>query len=381
MGKRWKRIMPAAFLVIGVLQAAYAENGVTDNAILIGQTIGLTGTLAGTVKEMNEGAHAYIATVNKQGGINGRKIEIRTLDDQYLPEKSLVNAKALIEKDKVFALFQSRGTPHTIAILPELATHKVPLIAPSTGAESLHMPVNQWVFNVRAKYQDEVVKAIEHFNTLGLKNIGLLTYEKDDALGLDGLNGFSKGMAEHKLTPAFIEIFPRLKPNVDEVAQKLVDAKPDALIIVSSGMNTVNVIKAIRARGGKMMQIMTLSNNSSQDFIKGLGVDAAGIIVSQVTPPPNLASSGLGKEFQVAAKAVGATVSYAAMEGYLSAKVMAEGLRRGGRNLTRDSFIRGLESMQRVDMGGVSLTYNDKDHTGSDFVELTLIGRDGRYVR
>jgi ABC-type branched-subunit amino acid transport system substrate-binding protein len=129
------------------------------------------------------------------------------------------------------------------------------------------------------------------------------------------------------------------------------------------------------------MQIMTLSNNSSQDFIKDLGPDAAGLILSQVTPPPNLSSSGLGKEFQAAAKASGATVSYAGLEGYLSAKVMVEGLRRAGRNLTRDSFVRGLESMQRVDMGGLSVTYSDKDHTGSNFVELTLIGKDGRYVR
>lgn len=380
MSRRWGQVLPAVLLMAGVLQLAYAEDGVTDNIILIGQTIGLTGTVAGTVKEMNEGAHAYIAAVNRQGGVNGRKIEIRTLDDQYLPEKSRANAKVLIEKDKVFALFQSRGTPHTLAILPQLATSNVPLIAPSTGAESLHTPVNRWVFNVRAKYQDEVVKAIEHFKTLGFKNVGLLTYEKDDALGLDGLNGFNKGMAEYKLTPAFVEIFPRLKPNVNEVALKLVKAAPDALIIVSSGANTVDVIKAVRAHGGRM-QIMTLSNNSSQDFIKDLGPDAAGVILSQVTPPPNLASNGLGKEFQLAAKATGATVSYAAMEGYLSAKVMVEGLRRAGRNLTRDSFMRGLETMQRVDMGGLSLSYSEKNHTGSNFVELTLIGKDGRYIR
>jgi branched-chain amino acid transport system substrate-binding protein len=380
MSGRSLRNLSMLALLAGVLQVAIAEDGVTDSTILIGQTIGVTGTLAGTVKEMNEGARAYLSAVNKQGGVNGRKIELRTLDDQYLPEKSAANAKTLIEKDRVFALFQSRGTPQTLAILPELVTHRVPLIAPSTGAESLHVPVNRLVFNVRAKYQDEVIKAIEHFNTLGMKHIGLLTYEKDDALGLDGLNGFSKGMAEFRLKPAFIEIFPRLKPNVDGVAQKLVSEAPDALIIVSSGTNTVDVIKAIRARGGRM-QIMTLSNNSSKDFIQDLGADATGVVVSQITPPPNLSTTILGQEFQAAAKASNATVSYAGMEGYLSAKVMVEGLRRAGRNLTRDNLVRAMETMQRVDMGGVSLSYSEKDHTGSNFVELTLIGRDGRYVR
>jgi ABC-type branched-subunit amino acid transport system substrate-binding protein len=367
-------------VLIGMAQAVQAEEGVSENSILIGQTIGLTGTAAGPVKEMMEGANAYFESVNRAGGVNGRKIVLRTLDDQYLPEKAAANAKTLIEKDQVFALFQSRGTPQTVAILPQLASHKVPLIAPSTGAESLHTPVNHWVFNVRAKYQDEVVRAIGHFTTFGIKNIGLLTYEKDDALGQDGLNGFNRGMTEHGLKPAIIEIFPRIKPNIEEVAQKLINAKPEAIIIVSSGENTVDVIKAIRAKGGRM-QIMTLSNNSSQDFIKDLGADAAGIVVSQITPPPNSSTTGLGKEFAAAAKASNATVSYASMEGFLSAKVMVEGLKRAGRNLTREGFIRALESMQRVDLGGVSLSYSDKDHTGSNFVELTLIGRDGRFVR
>lgn len=374
----WKAVLALALLATS--QLGVAEDGVTDNTILIGQTIGVTGPVAGTVKEMNEGAQAYLAHINKLGGIHGRKIELRTLDDHYAPEKAATNARTLIETDKVFAMFQSRGTPQTLAILPELARHKTPLIAPSTGAESLHTPLNRYVFNVRAKYQDEVVKAIEHFNTLGMKDIALLTYEKEDPLGHDGLTGFNKGMAQYKLTPTVIEIFPRLNPNVANVAKKLIAANPNALIIVSSGVNTIEVIKAIRAQGGRM-QIMTLSNNSSQDFVAGLGKDGAGIVMSQVTPPPTSSVTALGKEFQSLAKASGITVSYAAMEGYLSAKVLVEGLRRAGRNLTREGMIKALESMQRIDIGGVMVSYSDRDHSGSDFVELTLIGKDGRYVR
>lgn len=378
MSSIWK--LALASLVVMFCHAVSAEDGVTDSSILIGQTIGITGPVSGTVKEMNEGAQAYFAHINRQGGINGRRIELRTLDDQYLPEKAAANARVLIQTEHVFALFQSRGTPQTIAILPELNARNVPLIAPSTGAESVHTPVNRHVFNVRAKYQDEVIKGIEHFNTLGLKNIGLLTYEKDDPLGHDAIVGFNKGMAQFKLESAVIEIFPRNKPNVNDVAKKLLQAKPAAIIIVSSGTNTVEVIKAIRAQGG-FMQIMTLSNNSSQDFIRDLGKDGAGIVVSQITPPPTSSVTALGKEFQSIAKASNVTISYAAMEGYLSAKVLVEGLRRAGRNLTREGLIRAMEGMQRVDMGGVLIGYSDRDHTGSDYVELTLIGRDGRYVR
>ena len=376
----FRQIVVAAMLLSCAAFAASAEEGVTDNTILIGQTVGLTGTIAGAVKEMNEGAHAYLASVNKQGGVHGRRIELRILDDKFSPALAAANAETLIKKEHVFVLFQSRGTPQTEAILPILAANNVPLVAPSTGGEMFHTPVNRWVFNVRAKYQDEIVKGIEHFAGAGIKNIGLLTYDKDDPLGSDGVAGFSKGMTAYNLTPAIIVLFPRLKPDFNATAAKLIAANPEALIVVSSGENTVEIIKAIRAQGGKM-RIMTMSNNSTQKFASDLGPAGRGIVMTQVTPAPHLVSSVLGQEFKAAAAKTGATASYAAMEGFVSAKVLVEGLRRAGRNPTRESFIRGLEAMQKIDLGGLMVTYGADDHTGSEFVELTMIGKDGQLVR
>lgn len=378
MKKPWHKFLSAMLFCLGGI--ASAEDGVTDNTILIGQTIGLSGTVADAVKEMTEGANAYFASVNGSGGVHGRKIELRVLDDKFLPDLAAKNAETLLKKDKVFALFQSRGTPQTQAILPLLVAERAPLIAPSTGGQSFHVPAHPYLFNVRARYQDEVVKAVEHFNTIGMKKIGLLTYEKEDPLGLDGINGFEKGMAQYKLTPAFINIFPRLNPDFESTAAKVIAANPQALIIVSSGKNTVEIIKAIRAQGGTM-QIMVMSNNSSLGFIRDVGPAGAGVIVAQITPPPHLITSRLGKEYQAAAKATGAPISYAAMEGFVSAKVLVEGLRKAGRNLTREGFIRALESMQRADMGGVLITYSATDHSGSEFVELTLLGKDGKFLR
>lgn len=378
MNKGWRKYVAVTLFCLA--GAASAEDGVTDNTILIGQTIGLSGTVADAVKEMTEGANAYFASVNGSGGVHGRKIELRILDDKFLPELAAKNAETLLKKDKVFALFQSRGTPQTQAILPLLTAERAPLIAPSTGGQSFHVPVHPYLFNVRARYQDEVVKAVEHFNTIGMKKIGLLTYEKEDPLGLDGINGFEKGMAMYKLTPAFTTIFPRLNPDFESTAAKVVAANPQALIIVSSGKNTTEIIKAIRAKGGTM-QIMVMSNNSSLGFVRDVGEAGAGVIVAQITPPPNLITSRLGKEFQAAAKVTGAPVSYAAMEGFVSAKVLVEGLRKAGRNLTREGFVRALESMQRADMGGILITYSPTDHSGSEFVELTLLGRDGKFLR
>lgn len=375
--KNW-RFTFSTLLLAGTAFSACAEEGVTNDTVVIGQTIGLTGIIAGPVKEMNEGARAYIAQVNKQGGVNGRQIEMRTLDDKFDPKLAAANAETLIKKDHVFALFESRGTPHTQKILPLIEAHHVPLVAPSTGAAIFHEPVNHWVFNVRAKYQDEVAKGVQQFATVGFKRIGLL--HVDDSFGQDGLEGFEKAMEKHKLAPALIAKFARVKPDYVATAKAVIAANPDALIIVSSAKNTIEEIKAIRHLGSQM-QIMTLSNNSSQAFINDLGAAGYGVVLSQITPAPDLSTSRLGQEFKTAAKASGATVSYAAMEGYVSAQVLVEGLRRAGRNLTREGFVRGLESMHHVDLGGILITYGPDDHTGSEFVELTMIGRDGRLVR
>jgi branched-chain amino acid transport system substrate-binding protein len=358
--------------------ASAADNGVTDNAILLGQTVGVTGTVAAPVKEMNEGANAYFAIVNKNGGVHGRKIELRTLDDKFDPALTVANAETLIKKERVFALFQGRGTPHTKAIIPILAENKVPLVAPSTGSTIFHDPPIRWIFNIRAKYQTEVEKGVEHFATVGVKKIGIL--HVDDAFGQDGLEGFNKAMAAYKLTPTNITKFARVKPDYAETAATVIKANPSALVVISSSKNTIEVIKAIRARGNQM-QIMTLSNNSSSAFVEELGTAGAGIIMSQITVAPHLVSTKLGQEFITAAKASGATISYPAIEGYVNAKVVVEGLQRAGRNLTREGFIRALESMQRVDLGGIQITYGESDHTGSEFVELTMIGKNGRFIR
>lgn len=376
-----KHSWSANFLILGFAWTTFAsaaEQGVTDNIILIGQTVGVTGTVAAPVKEMNEGANAYFAVINKNGGVHGRKIELLTLDDKFDPALTVANAEILIKKERVFALFQGRGTPHTKAIIPILAENKVPLLAPSTGSTIFHEPPIRWVFNIRTKYQTEVEKGVEHFATVGIKKIGIL--HVDDAFGEDGLAGFNKAMAVHKLTPTNTTKFARVKPDYAETAAAVINANPSALVIISSSKNTIEVIKAIRAKGNQM-QIMTLSNNSSSAFVQELGPAGAGVIMSQVTVAPHLVTTRLGQEFITAAKASGATISYPAIEGYVNAKVLVEGLQRAGRNLTREGFIRALESMQRVDMGGILITYGDNDHSGSEFVELTMIGKDGRFIR
>lgn len=367
-----------AAAMVSLCSPAGAEEGVSDSTILIGQTVGLSGQIAGPVREMTAGASAYFSHINKNGGIYGRKIEVRTLDDKFDPAIAASNAESLIRKDHVFALFQSRGTPHTEAILPLLQASKIPLIAPSSGATLLHTPLQRYLFNVRARYQDEVVKAVEQFSTIGIRQIALI--HVDDSFGRDGLAGFKRAMEHYQLTPALIVTYDRVKPDVAATVAAVGKISAQALIVVGSATTSAELILAIRA-GGANLQIMTLSNNASQSFVDSLGPAAAGVIISQIMPAPHLLSSVLGQEFKNIAKAAGVTVSYAAMEGFVGAKLLVEGLRRAGSHPTRDGLVRALESMRRVDLGGLTVSYSERSHSGSEFVELTIIGRDGKFLR
>ena len=155
--------------------------------ILIGQTVGVTGSAAATVQEASQGASLYLDHVNAKGGVGGQKIELLTLDDKFDTKLTLDNARVLIEQKGVLGLFMTRGTPHTQGILPLLEQHGVPLVGPSTGAIALHKPVHKYVFNVRAPYQHEVEKAISHLNTLGIKRIGVV--HVDDTFNVMAASG------------------------------------------------------------------------------------------------------------------------------------------------------------------------------------------------
>ncbi|MEO6016547.1 MAG: ABC transporter substrate-binding protein, partial [Polaromonas sp.] len=130
--------------------------------ILVGQTAGFTGPVAAGVKETTDGAKLYLDAVNAKGGVSGQKIELISLDDKFDPKLAAENARKLVEEKNVVALFLTRGTPHTEAVLPVIDKYGVPLIGPSSGAMVLHQPVKKHVFNVRATYQHEAEKAVTH---------------------------------------------------------------------------------------------------------------------------------------------------------------------------------------------------------------------------
>jgi branched-chain amino acid transport system substrate-binding protein len=353
--------------------------GAADAQLLIGQTAGFTGPVASGVKETTEGARLYIDAVNARGGVNGQQIELISLDDKFDPQLAAANAKQLIEQKQVLALFLNRGTPHTEAINPLLEQFGVPLVAPSTGAMVFHQPVKKYIFNVRATYQREAEKAVDHLNTMGIRRIAII--HTDDSFGLDGLQGALRQLKKVKLEPVIILKTDRSKPDFKALVAPLTNAQTQAIIWLGSGTHVVDGIKALRA-AGPVPQIVTLSNNASSGFVKALGANARGVIVTQVFPSERATAFPMVKEAQALAGAKpGMTLSPAMLEGFAAAKVLVEGLQRAGRNPTRERLRTALEGIKNYNLGGLEVGYGPEDHTGLDFVDLSIIGADGRFMR
>lgn len=347
--------------------------------ILVGQTAGFSGAVAAGVKETTDGAKLYLDSVNAKGGINGQAVELVSMDDKFDPKLAAANAKALITEKNVVALFLTRGTPHTQAILPVLAEHKVPLVGPSTGAMALHKPVHPWVFNVRATYQREAERAVQHLSLIGIDRIGVI--HVDDSFGADMLEGAQKGFSAVAKNAVFIEKFSREKWDFSKIAPLVNSAGVQAVLFIGSGNAVADGVAAIREAGSRA-QIVTFSNNASGGFVKSLKENARGTIVSQVFPYERSLAAPIVKEAHDLALAKGLEgVSPAMLEGFAAAKVLVAGLRRAGPGPTRLKIQQALESLQKLDIGGLEVSYGPTDHTGLEFVDLSIIGPDGKFRR
>ena len=346
--------------------------------IKVGQTSGFTGAVAASVKESTEGAKLYFDAVNARGGVGGQTIELVSLDDKFDPKLAVANVNQLIDQG-VITIFLTRGTPHTQAIMPLLTEHKVPLIGPSTGAMVLHNPVHPWLFNVRATYQREAERAIRHLSLIGIERIAVL--HVDDSFGVDAVVGAAAGFTAVGKQPAAVEKFDRAKPDFGPIVPKLVKLNTQAVLFIASGAVVAEGTKALRDAGSPA-QIVTLSNNSSSGFITLMGDNARGVIVTQVFPYERSIASPLVKEATELAKAKGLdAVSPAMMEGFAGAKVLVEGLRRGGGTPTRDKLLAALNNLHKYDIGGMEVSFSTSDHTGLDFADLSIIGSDGKFRR
>lgn len=373
-----KHLLAAAISLL-LSAAAHAEPGVSDKEIVLGQSAALSGPAKELGSEMRSGALLYFDQVNAGGGIHGRRIRLQTLDDGYEPERAAANTRKLIEEEKVLALFGYVGTPTSLAALPLFTEAKVPFVGAFTGAQALREPFNRYVFNVRASYFDETEKIVEQLTTTGIKQIAV--FYQNDAYGKAGLAGVERAMTKRGLKIAATATVERNTVDVAKAVAALSATRPDAIVMVSAYTSVAAFVKGMK-KAGSAAQFHNVSFVGSRPLAAALGDEGVGVAIAQVVPFPWSGTLPVTREYQAQARAAGAKdFSFTELEGYIAARVLVEGLKRAGRELTRERLVTALESLSRTDIGGFQVDYSSSNHNGSTFVDLTIIGRGGKFLR
>ncbi len=347
--------------------------------IVLGQSAALSGPAAQLGLQMNRGARLFFDRLNAEGGVNGRSIEIKALDDGYEPDRCAANTKALIAED-VFALFGYVGTPTGLAALPLVNAAEMPLVGMFTGAEALRDPFSRSIFHVRASYYDETALIVRQLTNLGLKRIAV--FRQNDSYGQAGLDGVNRALKALNLQPTGVGLVERNTVDVAAAVQAIVPTRPDAVVQIGAYKGCAAFIREAR-KAGYGGTFYNVSFVGTQALADELGRDGLGVVVSQVMPFPYTTATPIAREYLDAVKRAGgdATANYSSMEGYVCAKVFAEGLRRAGGGPTREALIAGLESLQRYDAGGYTVSFGPRNRRGSSFVELSMLTGDGKVRR
>ena len=344
--------------------------------IVLGQSAAFSGPAAQLGIQMNVGARIAFNAINAAGGVNGASIELRTLDDGYEPDRCKANTEKFITDD-VFGLFGYVGTPTCLAALPLVVDAKTPFFGPFTGAEALREPFHKPVFHLRASYYDETGLIVKQLTSLGLKKIAV--FYQNDAYGKAGLEGVKRALKALNLEPVALGTVERNTVAVAQAVKDITASAPDAVVQISAYKSCAAFIREAR-KAGYGGTFFNVSFVGTQALADELGKEGRGIMVSQVMPFPFSTTTAISREYLEAVHKAGgeAQPNYSSMEGYLAAKVLAEGLKRAGRNPSRDGLINGLESIQNANFGGFSVNFGPKEHVASRYVDLSMLTEDGK---
>ena len=348
-----------------------------SRALVLGQSAALSGQAAQLGEQFKRGALLHFERINSKGGVNGRTIELKSLDDGYEPDRCKANTEQLI-KEGVFALFGYIGTPTSLAALPLASAARTPFIAPFTGAQALRDPFNRYAFHVRASYYDETAEIVRQATSMGIKRIAV--FHQNDSYGKAGLDGVLRSLKPLNLEPAGLGTVERNTVDVDAAVKAILAAKPEAIVLISAYKACAAFIRAARKAGfgGTFYNVSFVGTKALADE---LGADARGVVISQVMPYPYTPASLLASDYLAVGKAAAGDKfepNYSSMEGFVAARTLVEALKKINGAPTSDSLIAALESLRELNLGGFYVDLSPNKHTGSRYVDLTILAGDGK---
>ena len=359
--------------------SAGAAGGVTGDRILFGQSAAFSGPAAELGTHMRLGIEAAFAVANRNGGVQGRRLELVSLDDAYEPETAVVNTQELIGEHRVFALIGAVGTPTSRSAAPVAAAAGIPYVAPFTGAAFLRSPEFANVINLRASYDQETEEMVARLiGDLGIDRISIMY--QDDSFGRAGYRGVRAALVRRGMEYVSTGVYPR---NTTAVKTGLMDIRktdPGAVILVGAYQPVAEFIKWARHTGFDPV-FVTISFVGSNALMNELGKGGAGVVVTQVVPFPTGDAPAVVDSYAraLAAHDADAAPGFVSFEGYLAGRLAIAALERCGEDVTRSAFLDVLRAAEPIDLDGFQLHYGENDNQGSDMVFLTMIDDGGGY--
>lgn len=373
-----------SFAYLSPINNANAETGVDSDRILIGQSAAFSSPASLLGVQMNFGAKLYFDNINARGGVHGRKLELRAEDDMYEPNTAAENTKQLLENDKVFALFGYVGSATSEAAIPFLNKTNITFFAPLSGAASLRNFGNRGIFHVRASYEQEVATITRQLAVTNTQSVAV--FYQDDADGKGILKNIETSLKKLKLS---LVASAKVQPNavfeedryIQQALTTFLEKRPQVILLASTYGSSATLVKQLRL-AGYLGQFYSLSLVGSRALSEALGKNGNGIVISQTVPSPWSPKYAIVEEYRKAMHMAGKKdLDFTSLEGFIAAKTFVTILKEVGRDLTREKFIDTAERMGTIELGDFPIHFSSTNHDGSKFVELVVIGKDGKFVR
>lgn len=371
----------AAATAIFLLGTAHGQTpGVMADTLVLGRILPFTGVLAPEAKIYAEGQNIYFDRINKAGGINGRKILVMDYDNAYAADKAGAAATIALTKDQVLLLIGGLGTANGLTIAAVAEQNKTALIGTTTGAVAFREPARRYIFPIRPSASDAVSRMV----TVGTR-IGWETYAavyQDDAFGKDALSGLQAGTAREKSTVIATVPVNRAATEYSAAVATAVASKASVVMVFLPPVPATKFIRALK-ESNFTGSVATLSINGIPAVIKGIGDKSRGLALPRVLPRPNDKSNPLAADFMKVMKEGGNIEPTAGhFEAFVTACIVVEALKRGGRNINREAIVTAMESLGEYDMGGFRVTYgpNLVRLGNQNNIELQVVGKGGGFV-
>ena len=360
----------AALAFATAIPAQAADPGVTKNKIVIGMTTPLTGAAAPGYKDIPVAAKAYFDYVNANGGINGRKIDLRVFDDQYNPALAKKGTNQLILRDKIFAMYGALGTPTHSAVVQDLNRRGIPDVFINTGGASFDNPKKYpMTFPYFPSYVVES-KVMGYYmdSDPALKGKKKCLFYQDGEFGDNAKVGFNAAGTKFATTTSYFS-GQQVAPFSAQIS-KLKSAGCELVVFFGVTSATAQLLGTAAKSGFAPTWMITSVGTDPSVLRNSLGA-ATGPLLKGIYVPSFLVEAQDTKnpyvsQMRVIAKRAGLEWNFYTYYGINTAYVLSQALKAAGKNLTRKGLVKSLQTNAKNFRSAavVPMVVNSKSHQG-----------------